>query len=56
MTRNPLPIMEESGVSVACHDSLLVKREWSIKSNTLAAVITGMMFVISASVWHYTDP
>jgi hypothetical protein len=46
MIRNPLPIMEESGVSVACQDSLLVKRGWNINSNILAAITTSIMFSI----------
>jgi hypothetical protein len=47
MIRNPLPIMEDRGVSVACHDSLLVKREQNINSNTPAAITTSVMFSIS---------
>ena len=38
--------MEESGVSVACQEALLVKRGWNINSNTLAAIITSIMFSI----------
>ena len=51
MIRNPLPIMEESGVSVARQDSLFVKRGWNINSNTIAAITTSIMFSIPPPVY-----
>jgi hypothetical protein len=51
MIRNPLPIIEESGVSVACQETLLVKRGWNINSNTLAAITTSIMFSIPSPLF-----
>jgi hypothetical protein len=51
MIRNPLLIMEESGVSVACHDLLLVKRGWNINSNTQAAMITSIVLSMALPVF-----
>jgi hypothetical protein len=49
MIRNPLPMIDERGVSVACQDLLLVKRGVNIYSSTLAAIITSIMFSIPLS-------
>jgi len=45
--------MEESGVSVARQDSLLVKRGWNINSNTMVAMTTSMMFSIISPIFSF---
>jgi hypothetical protein len=51
MIRKPLPIMEESGVSVARQDLLFVSRGWYINSNTLTAIKTSTVFSIPTPVY-----